>query len=551
MEHQKKILITSALPYVNNIPHLGNIIGCVLSADVFARYQRLHTDREVLYVCGTDEYGTATEMKALEEKKTCKEICDHYYLLHKEIYEWMNISFDIFGRTSTQEQTTITQDIFTKLWDKNYISEGVIEQLFCEGCNIFLADRYIYGECYLCHSLKAKGDQCDECQKLLDSLLIINPKCKVCSSTPIVKKSEHLFLDLDKLQPVLESFLKTTESTSNTEAVTASWLKAGLQSRCITRDLKWGTPVPHIPGLEKYKDKVFYVWFDAPIGYISIVAHDRLGWETWFKNPSNVSLYQFMAKDNIPFHSILFPASLLGTGEPYTLFKHINAVEYLMYNGEKFSKGNNVGIFGDHLLKSKIPADIWRIYLLWIRPEKMDSNFSTDHFKLFNNSELLANVGNYVNRIVGLIKKLPLDIKFQLNSVNYSNAVESNLLNYSNTVETIQSINTLLTQYHTQMQQIQLSSALRTIFEISAVANKFLTVSEPWKKGDVEYKTINLFLNLNMIRMLASILEPFIPETSAKINNYLGTKSVIYTEFKSEFTSFPDKTLGVLFTKME
>lgn len=282
-EGKRNILITSALPYVNNVPHLGNIIGCVLSADVFSRYCRLRGHNSI-YICGTDEYGTATEMKALELGWTCQETCDHYHKIHREIYDWFDCDFDHFGRTTTPKQTEIAQGIFKRCEENNFTKEDVVEQLRCETCDTFLADRYVYGGCPNegCDYPDAKGDQCDGCGKLVDATKLKDPKCKTCNNTPVVKSTDHIFLDLKTLEPELDNFVKTSSEagnwTKNSITTTEGWIQRGLQPRCITRDLKWGTPVP----VEKYSDKVFYVWFDAPIGYLSITANYTENWQQWW-----------------------------------------------------------------------------------------------------------------------------------------------------------------------------------------------------------------------------------------------------------------------------
>jgi methionyl-tRNA synthetase len=257
-----KKLITSALPYVNNVPHLGNIIGCVLSADVYARFCRLR-GYETLYVCGTDEYGTATENKAREEGLTPKEICDKYHAIHKEIYKNFNISFDIFDRTSTPEQTQTAQEIFLDLEKNNLISEQTTKRSFCEHDSIFLADRYVEGVCPFCGYEDARGDQCDKCGKLLEPELLKEPRCKICGNRPVLKETSHLYLKLDELQDKLDSWYQSSSKkgnwTNNAVKTTKAWLDLGLQPRPITRDLSWGIPVPK----KGYENKVFYVWFDG------------------------------------------------------------------------------------------------------------------------------------------------------------------------------------------------------------------------------------------------------------------------------------------------
>lgn len=366
----RNILITSALPYVNNVPHLGNIIGAVLSADVFARYCRLR-GHNTLYICGTDEYGTATETKAIEEGVTPKEICDKYHKLHAEVYDWFHIGFDYFGRTTTANQTKICQDIFWNLHKNGFIIEDSVEQLHCGPCDRFLADRFVGGTCPFCKYDDAGGDQCDKCGKLINAPELINAWCKTCKAKPSLKSSNHLFIDLPKLQPEIEGWFKESTEASNSswtqtaKVIAGAWLKEGLKPRCITRDLKWGTPVP----LEGYTDKVFYVWFDACIGYLSITNCYVDEWEKWWKDPENVELYQFMAKDNVPFHGIIMPANCLGAKGNYTIVKHLHGIEYLNYEDRKFSKRNGIGVFGNDAKDTGIPADIWRFYLLFIRPE--------------------------------------------------------------------------------------------------------------------------------------------------------------------------------------
>ncbi|XP_076057123.1 methionyl-tRNA synthetase 1 [Oratosquilla oratoria] len=321
---ERNILITSALPYVNNVPHLGNIIGSVLSADCFARFCRMEGCNTV-YICGTDEYGTATETKALAEGLTPQEICNKYHAIHADIYKWFNIKFDYFGRTTTEEQTQITQDIFCKLEKNNKICRDSVDQLYCANCDRFLADRFVEGICPHpgCRYEDARGDQCDKCGKLINATDLREPRCKICNKKPEIKTSKHLFLDLPKIENKLKDWISKTSGSwsSNAGVICNTWIRDGLKPRCITRDLKWGTPVP----LEGYKDKVFYVWFDAPIGYVSMTAKYTKDWERWWKNPDEVEYYEFMAKDNVPFHSVVFPSCQLGTEENWTMVKHLMA----------------------------------------------------------------------------------------------------------------------------------------------------------------------------------------------------------------------------------
>ncbi|RKP14602.1 methionyl-tRNA synthetase [Piptocephalis cylindrospora] len=524
-EGEENVLITSALPYVNNVPHLGNIIGSVLSADVFSRYCRVR-GKNVLYVCGTDEYGTATETKALSEGVTCQELCDKFHKLHADVYKWFQVDFDIFGRTSTQAQTDIAQDIFLKLQERNYTFESSMDQLHCASCNRFLADRFVEGTCPKCSYSDARGDQCDGCGNLLNAPDLINPRCKLDNSTPTIRTSTHQFLDLSRLQPKCEAFVEKSSKegkwSSNGLIITTSWLKEGLQPRCITRDLHWGSPVP-VPGYEK---KVFYVWYDAPIGYPSITACYTPKWEEWWKNPDNVKLYQFMGKDNVPFHTVIFPSCLIGTDDPWTLLHHISTTEYLNYEDAKFSKSRGVGVFGDNAQATGIPPSVWRYYLLSSRPETGDTIFTWKDLIQRNNSELLATVGNLVNRVM----------KF-LDAANKYNGVlpEFTLQPEAGTeggeeegkaeAELITKVNDLISQYIQQLDAVQIRAGLRTAMEVAHVGNVYLQDNRLDNTLFAEHRPQCdrvLGVSINLIYLLGSLLYPYMPETSDAIWRQLG-----------------------------
>ncbi|XP_075810188.1 methionine--tRNA ligase, cytoplasmic isoform X1 [Microtus pennsylvanicus] len=509
---ERNVLITSALPYVNNVPHLGNIIGCVLSADVFARYSRLR-QWNTLYLCGTDEYGTATETKAMEEGLTPQQICDKYHALHADIYRWFNISFDTFGRTTTPQQTKITQDIFQRLLTRGFVLQDTVEQLRCEQCARFLADRFVEGVCPFCGYEEARGDQCDKCGKLINAIELKKPQCKVCRSCPVVRSSRHLFLDLPKLEKRLEDWLGKTlpgsDWTPNARFIIRSWLRDGLKPRCITRDLKWGTPVP----LEGFEDKVFYVWFDATIGYLSITANYTDQWEKWWKNPEQVDLYQFMAKDNVPFHGLVFPCSALGTEDNYTLVKNLIATEYLNYEDGKFSKSRGVGVFGDMAQDTGIPADIWRFYLLYIRPEGQDSAFSWTDMMIKNNSELLNNLGNFINRAGMFVSKF------------FGGCVPEMVLTHDDK-RLLAHISWELQHYHQLLEKVRIRDALRSILTISRHGNQYIQVNEPWKriKGDeVDRQRAGTVTGVavNIAALLSVMLQPYMPTVSATIQTQL------------------------------
>lgn len=569
---KRNILITSALPYVNNIPHLGNLVGSILSADVFARYCRLR-DYETLYISGTDEYGTASETKALELKTTPKQLCDEYHVLHADIYQWFNIQFDKFGRTTSDQQTRLAQDIFTKLEKNNYLFQDTVEQLYCCNCSRFLADRFVEGTCPSCLFEDARGDQCDKCGKLINAIELKNPSCKLCKTEPVVKESKHFFFDLSKVEQKLKDWYQETISRSapppkpfqsissvtdgatsvnnNAEAggeshdsaatptdskrhvlsprdthwtqtsrsITESWFKEGLKPRCITRDLKWGTKIPY----EGYEDKVFYVWFDAPIGYLSISASLTDDWEKWWRAEDDVELYQFLAKDNVLFHSIMFPATLFATGEPWVKVKALSVTDYLNYEGVKFSKSRNIGVFGNDAKETGIPADVWRFYLMYIRPEGQDSSFSWDDFKEKVNGELLNNLGNFINRIVSFVDK---NFAGQLN--HYEPSDED--LKY------LDEVGQNMIAYEERLERVMLRDGLKFILSISRLGNQLMQVNKPWAlvKGSDEDKrraeTV-LYIALNTVAIIALLISPYMPETSRQIKLQLALERGHLVEF--------------------
>ncbi|EGW31097.1 uncharacterized protein SPAPADRAFT_142477 [Spathaspora passalidarum NRRL Y-27907] len=553
-EGERNILVTSALPYVNNVPHLGNIIGSVLSADIYARYAK-NRNYNCLYVCGTDEYGTATETKALEEKVTPQQLCDKYHAIHKSVYDWFDIGFDYFGRTTTQAQTDIAQDIFLKLHKGGFLEEKTTEQLYCQEHKAFLADRFVEGTCPKCAYEDARGDQCDKCGNLLDPLELINPRCKVEGATPVVKESTHIYLKLNELEEPLAKWVAHSEEkghwSKNSRTITNSWLKQGLEPRCITRDLIWGTPVP----LEGYDEKVLYVWFDACIGYVSITSNyfkersTQQDWEKWWRNPENVDLYQFMGKDNVPFHTVVFPSSQIGTeiaaGDKWTKLHHLNTTEYLQYEGGKFSKSRNIGVFGNNAADTGVPASVWRYYLASVRPESSDSQFSWDEFVTKNNSELLANLGNFVNRIVkfAIAKYNGVIPKFNTSAIPEYEAFESE-------------INALLAQYIETMEAVNLRKGLELAMHISSRGNQFLQdnkldnslyANQPDKSDAV------VAVALNLVYLVSAIIYPFMPETTVKIDEILNVPALSITD-KFELVLEPGHCIGkaqYLFTRID
>lgn len=508
--NERNVLITSALPYVNNVPHLGNIIGCVLSADIFARYSRL-CGYNTLYVSGTDEYGTATETKALAENMTPKQICDKYFEIHNGIYRWFGIGFDYFGRTSTPEQTEIVQEFFLDLHKQGFIDTQAVEQLLCLKCDRFLADRFVEGTCPYpgCGYEDARGDQCDGCGKLINAIELIKPTCKVCNASPVVRQSNQLFIDLPKIEPKLRAWIDTVDAnwSHNARVITKAWLKEGLKARCITRDLKWGIPVP----LKGFESKVFYVWFDAPIGYVSITSRYTKEWRQWWqpKEESKVELFQFMAKDNVPFHSVMFPSTLLGINKGHTLVSRIMATEYLNYEDGKFSKSRGIGVFGNDAQETGIEADVWRFYLAAARPEGQDSSFSWNDLAARNNSELLNNLGNFVNRALVFCEK------------NFESTVGKISLN-ADDLNLLALINREVKEYTISMEKTKFRDGIKHLLAVSRQGNIYMQTEQPWVllKGTNEQQARAgsvISLTCNIACLLATMLFPFMPSTARKL----------------------------------
>ena len=519
----KRKLITSALPYVNNIPHLGNLIQ-VLSADVFARFCRLRGYTS-LYVCGTDEYGTATETKALEEGKTPRELCDYYHAIHRDIYHWFNIAFDYFGRTSTPQQTEIVQGIFNDIEKNGFIKEHSMEQLHCAHCNRFLADRYVRGTCPHCGYEDARGDQCEACGKLLEPTELKAPRCSTCGAAPEPRSTKHLYIDLPGIEPQYEPWMQKAsvegQWSNNAVQMTKGWLRDGLQERAITRDLKWGIPVPKAG----FEDKVFYVWFDAPIGYISITKcfTDLTGadWKTWWLEQNDIELFQFIGKDNIPFHTVIFPSSLIASGKDWVKLHHISSSEYLNYESGKFSKSKGIGVFGSDAKDSGIPADMWRFYIFYNRPEKNDALFTWKDFQERVNSELVGNLCNLINRTLTFVSRYYDGVIPQRDGLTSSRedirAVTEGLraaAKYS-----IEKITALL-------EEAELRDAFHELFALSSVANKAFQDGEPWKnrEADPEKAEALLFELCYLIKDLLILMHPYMPEYADAVASFLGIK---------------------------
>ncbi|MEM5830035.1 MAG: methionine--tRNA ligase [Candidatus Aenigmatarchaeota archaeon] len=509
-----KYLITAALPYTNNLPHLGNIAGSHLPADIYQKLLKL-LGNDVVFIGGTDEHGSPIEIAALKEKVSPKELCDKYYVLHKKIYDWLRIDYDNFGRTSNKINHEMTQYIFKKLYENGYIFESSIILPYCEFDKRFLPDRYVIGTCPYCKYEKARGDQCENCGKLLDPKDLIDPKCAICGNSPTFKESKHLFFDLPKLERKLLKWIqKNKHWKENVKNFALSWLKEGLKARSISRDLTWGIKIP----LEGYEDKVFYVWFDAPIGYISstIEYFEKIGkkdeWKNYWLKNSKARIVHFLGKDNIPFHTIFWPAMLMGTKE-FNLPYYVFGLEYLNFEGRKISKSQNWGVFleiEDEKIKLRILAnnqdkkfevdpDYIRFYLSLILPENKDSSFSVKEFVEKINKELIGNFGNFVYRVLSFVEKY-----YNL-EIPKTKADKDILKVFKDAKKEIKDL----------VKKFEIKKVLMKVLELSYLSNKYFQENEPWKNQEKRDEVI--LTSVNLVKDLAILFWPYITNSSEKI----------------------------------
>ncbi|KPQ32911.1 MAG: methionyl-tRNA synthetase MetG [Phormidesmis priestleyi Ana] len=523
-------LITSALPYINGIKHLGNLVGSMLPADVYARFLRQEGE-EVLYICGTDEHGTPAEIAALEEGLDVAEFCTRQYERQAEVYRKFGLSFDYFGRTSSAEHRELTQDFFRSLDEHGFIEEREISQVYSVADERFLPDRYVEGTCPNCGYDRARGDQCENCTKMLNPTDLINPRSAVSGSTDVeVRTSRHLFLRLDKLSGEVREWVdQQTDWPNLTRSIANKWLDEGLQSRGITRDLKWGVPVPK----ECFEDKVFYVWFDAPIGYVSATKSwgDKVGkdWKSWWYNADDVRYTQFMAKDNLPFHTIMWPATILGTREPWKMADYIKGFNWLNYYGGKFSTSSKRGVFLDQALEIA-PPDYWRYMLMASAPESADSAFTWEQFQTKINKELADNFGNFINRI----------LKFTAS--RFGNELPAGGEPGEAEIELERRCMELVEGLRSHLQSMEFRKATETLNALWSAGNQYIDVRAPWTlfKQDKNEAAVVIRTCINLIRLYAITAAPFIPTTVEQLFNALQLTD---DERQSSMTAAADLTI--------
>jgi len=510
-----RILITSALPYINGIKHLGNLAGSMLPADVYARVKRLEGD-EVLYLCATDEHGTPAELAAAEAGMDVRSYCDEQHALQKRVGEEFGLSWDWFGRSSNPQNSELTQHFAQVLEDKGLIAESVDEQVYSNADKRFLPDRYVEGECPVCGFERARGDQCDNCGSLLDPVDLKNPRSTISGSTDLeVRKTRHLHLLQSKMEDRLRDWVDAADNwPSLAKSIAYKWLDEGLKDRAITRDLDWGVPVlKDGEPREGFEEKVFYVWFDAPIEYIAAAAEwaEATGgeWERWWrtdKGADDVSYVQFMGKDNVAFHAVSFPVTILGSEEPWKTVDRLKAFNWVTWHGGKFSTSNKRGVFMDQAL-SLLPADYWRWYLMANAPEGSDAAFTWEGFQAAVNADLANTLGNFINRIT---KYTASKFDGAVPAAGEPGEAEAWIA-----AELEQRLPQLVAHYDA-MDFRKAAAETRAIW---AAGNEYLTRAEPWVKykEDVDAAAIGVRTGLNLAVLFGLIAQPLVPFAAKKI----------------------------------
>ena len=505
----KRTLVTAALPYANGGVHIGHLAGVYVPSDIYVRYLRLKK-RDVLFVCGSDEHGVPITLRAKKEGCTPQDVCDRYHNIIKDSFKEFGISFDIYSRTTSETHQKVASDFFRTLYDKGAFIEKESEQYYDEEAKTFLADRYITGECPHCHYPKAYGDQCEHCGSTLSPQELINPQSAVSGSKPVLKKTKHWYLPLDKYQGWLEQWIlqEHKEWRPNVYGQCKSWLDMGLQPRAVSRDLDWGIPVP----VEGAEGKVLYVWFDAPIGYISNTKELLPdSWEKWWKDPST-RLIHFIGKDNIVFHCIVYPTMLKAEGS-YILPDNVPANEFLNLEDDKISTSRNWAVWLDEYLKD-FPGkqDVMRYVLTANAPETKDNNFTWKDFQARNNNELVAVYGNFINRALVLTWKY----------YDGKAPAQGELTDYDK--ETIAEFTTVKADVERLLENFRFRDAQKEAMNLARIGNKYLADSEPWKlqKTDPERVKTILNISLQLAANLAIAFEPFLPFSSKKLRGMLN-----------------------------
>jgi len=516
MKNFKRTLITSALPYANGPVHIGHLAGVYVPADIYARYLRLNGE-EVAFIGGSDEHGVPITLKAKKEGITPQDVVDKYHGMIKESFRKFGISFDVYSRTSSKIHYETASEIFKTLYDKGAFIEQTSEQFYDEEASQFLADRYITGTCPKCNYEKAYGDQCESCGSTLNATDLIDPKSVLSGNMPVMKQTKHWFLPLDQYEPWLREWILENhkEWKPNVYGQCKSWLDGGLNPRAVTRDLDWGIPVP-VKGAE---GKVLYVWFDAPIGYISATKEWTADWTKWWKDPET-KMVHFIGKDNIVFHCIIFPVILKAEGS-YILPENVPANEFLNLEGDKISTSRNWAVWLHEYLED-FPGkeDVLKYTLTANAPETKDNDFTWKDFQTRNNSELVAIFGNFVNRTLVLTDKY------------YSGSVpEAGELNDYD-LQTLDQIGTLKTEVGKSIETFHFREALKYAMEMARLGNKYLADMEPWKVVKSDPERVKTILNtaLQITANLTIVFEPFLPFTTDKLRGFMNLSKMEWSD---------------------
>ena len=517
-------MVTSAWPYINYVPHLGNIVSSILSADVVARYYLLKGN-DVVYVTGSDEHGTPIEVEAVRLGIPPKQLTDQNHKKVVDLFERWGISFSNYTRTENPLHKKFVQELLMKIYDNGYIFTRETDLPYCPKCNRFLPDRFVEGTCPHCGYEQARGDQCEACRRLLEPTKLIQPYCTICRSTPIVKRSKHWYFDMPKFTDQLYEYIKNNERLpENARNFSLNLLKEGLKPRPVTRDNKWGIPAP-FPGAE---DKTIYVWVEAVLGYLSATVEyfKKLGqeekWKEYWFNKNAKTLY-FIGKDNIPFHTLILPALLLATQEDYNLPWNVDSIEFLMFEGQAFSKSRRIGVWIDEALQL-FPADYWRYVLISMRPETKDTNFSWKTFIEKVNSDLNDTLGNFIHRTLTFINQ------------HFDSAVPKPSKLDEHDKRTLQSARKTIKKIAQSLEEFKLQEALRRVISLSHLGNRYLNQKEPWKtiKTNPKSAANTLYVGVQIVKILAITLEPFTPFTAEKLWRLLNLPGNVHEQAWNE-----------------
>ncbi|HEC44081.1 MAG TPA: methionine--tRNA ligase [Bacteroides sp.] len=516
MTRYKRHLITAALPYANGPVHIGHLAGVYIPADIYSRYLRLKRE-DIIYVCGSDEHGVPITIKARQEGITPQQVVDQYHEMNKESFDTFGITFDIYHRTSHPTHHKTASEFFKTLYDRGEFTEKESEQYYDPEAKAFLADRYITGTCPKCSFDKAYGDQCEQCGSSLAATDLINPKSTISGSKPELKKTKHWYLPLDKYEPFLKQWILEDNKhwKANVYGQCKSWLDGGLEARAVTRDLDWGIPVP----IEGVEGKVLYVWFDAPIGYISATKDLTDNWEDYWKK-DDTRMIHFIGKDNIVFHCIIFPAMLKAEGS-YILPENVPANEFLNLEGDKISTSRNWAVWlHEYLEEFPEKQDVLRYVLCANAPEAKDNDFTWKDFQSRNNNELVAILGNFVNRTIVLTHKFfEGRVPYPVSPDTYDTEVLNNIAAFRGKVEE-------------NLDHFRFREALKEAMNLARLGNKHLADSEPWKliKTDPDRVKSILYTSLQITASLVALIEPFLPFTSKKLAGFLNIDGVAWED---------------------